>query len=175
MFLTTNRVAAFDVAFQSRIDLMLYYDDLDLASRRSVWALLLGQVAPPPTIAENDLDTLAERTINGRQIKNAVKAAQLLAADEEAVLSFSHIEVVLKAMFPTMAMVSKPPSGALECAHKATPAAPVSSSSIRTEGPTPCANDDAAESVSSLTRSKRARAFQLRRRWKKLTSGGSRE
>lgn len=100
MFLTTNRVASFDVAFESRIDLMLHYEDLDLNSRRSIWELLLGQVVPPPIIAEKELDAVAEKAINGRQIKNAVKAAQILAAGEEAVLSFNYIEVVLKAMIP---------------------------------------------------------------------------
>lgn len=36
---------------------------------------------PPPDIAENDLDAVAEKIINGRQIKNTVKSVQLLAAD----------------------------------------------------------------------------------------------
>ncbi|KAF4535921.1 uncharacterized protein LTHEOB_12447 [Lasiodiplodia theobromae] len=151
MFLTTSRVASFDVAFESRIDLMLHLEDLDLKSRRRVWTLLLGQVVPPPNITEKDLDTVAEKTINGRQIKAAVKNAQLLAADKEVVLDFSHIEIVLKAMFPTIAIAPDLPLGDATYTQQATPAsAKYSSLNLRRQ-------DGAPGSDSVLPPSKRAR------------------
>lgn len=97
LFLTTNRLSVFDVAFQSRIHLTLHYSELNHASRRNVWALLLQRVQNV-SIASEELDTVAKEPINGRQIKNAVKAAQLLAADEGTALSLNHINVVLRIM-----------------------------------------------------------------------------
>lgn len=97
MFLTTNRLSVFDVAFQSRIHLTLHYPELDHASRRNVWALLLQRVRNSSVTSE-ELDAVAQEPMNGRQIKNAVKAAQLVAADEGTALTLNHINVALRVM-----------------------------------------------------------------------------
>lgn len=43
MFLTTNRVSTFDVAFQSRIHISLEYSELDKKSRKGIWETFLKQ------------------------------------------------------------------------------------------------------------------------------------
>ncbi|KAF4543378.1 uncharacterized protein LTHEOB_77 [Lasiodiplodia theobromae] len=97
MFLTTNRLSVFDVAFQSRIHLTLHYPELDHASRRNVWALLLQRVRNS-SVSSEELDAVAQEPMNGRQIKNAVKAAQLIAADEGTALTLNHINFALRVM-----------------------------------------------------------------------------
>jgi len=79
LFLTTNRIASIDHAFQSRIDLFLPYRDLDAEARRQVWRNFVGHVGDERfEISEADLDQLAEIRLNGREIKNLIKSAQLL-------------------------------------------------------------------------------------------------
>lgn len=96
LFLTTNRVENIDAAFESRIHLSLQYEDLDFESRRHVWATFLARIASVDPFADEQLDRLAQRSMNGRQIKNVLKTAQLLATKKEAPLCFAHVETVLK-------------------------------------------------------------------------------
>ncbi|KAF5722067.1 AAA family ATPase [Fusarium mundagurra] len=96
MFLTTNRVSTFDDAFQSRIHLALRMNELNFSSRLSVWENFLGQ----PNLAETTITPrqrkrLARRKLNGRQIKNAVRMAQILASNENVDLQVGHIEKVI--------------------------------------------------------------------------------
>lgn len=98
LFLTTNRVSVFDAAFQSRIHLTLHYQRLDKVARRKVWQILLERARAYPGISEEDLDILAEEQLNGRQIKNAVKGAKLLAIADDIALNVDHIKLVLRVM-----------------------------------------------------------------------------
>ncbi|KAI1120582.1 P-loop containing nucleoside triphosphate hydrolase protein [Nemania abortiva] len=98
LFLTTNRVSTFDAAFESRIHLTLHYQGLDRVSRRRVWQILLERAQAYPGISDDELDVLAEERINGRQIKNAVKASKLLATEEDVPLRMDHINTVLRVM-----------------------------------------------------------------------------
>lgn len=100
LFLTTNRVETFDSAFISRIHLSLRFQNLNTKAKRTVWKLFLErvmarekmEVAP---ISESDYNDLARREVNGRQIKNLVRAAQALAIHEERPLSMVHIKRVI--------------------------------------------------------------------------------
>ncbi|RDW86614.1 ATP-binding protein [Aspergillus mulundensis] len=84
LFLTTNRVRSLDPAFESRITVAMRYEGLDRGARREVWRNQLGGIA----VAEDiDCEALAERVLNGRQIKNAVRLALCLAAEKGEVLS----------------------------------------------------------------------------------------
>jgi SpoVK/Ycf46/Vps4 family AAA+-type ATPase len=126
MILTTNRVQTFDPAFQSRILISIDYKELTVESRRTVWANFLKQhdstqtaaraKVPegsgeddkesreqhlkrtlPHEISQADLDNLARTlTLNGRQIKNVLKTAQLLALRRGEGLNKEHIKLVLK-------------------------------------------------------------------------------
>ncbi|TKA79105.1 hypothetical protein B0A49_01828 [Cryomyces minteri] len=95
MFLTTNRVDTFDAAFQSRIHISLDYPELSSDSRRMVWKNFLAQAGREHSITETQLDQLSLMNMNGRQIKNVLKTAQLLATRKGAVLSHNHIVTVL--------------------------------------------------------------------------------
>lgn len=96
MFLTTNRVQTFDPAFQSRIHISLDYQELSVASRKTVWTNFLNSSAQEHTITADQLDDLARMNINGRQIKNILKIARLLASRKEAKLSHDYIVTTLE-------------------------------------------------------------------------------
>ncbi|KAI6083344.1 P-loop containing nucleoside triphosphate hydrolase protein [Hypoxylon rubiginosum] len=98
MFLTTNRASVIDTAFQSRIHLTLHYNGFNNESRRKVWQVLLERAHAGSSFSDEDLATLSEEPINGRQIKNAVKAAQLLATTDDVALDVTHINTVLRVM-----------------------------------------------------------------------------
>jgi SpoVK/Ycf46/Vps4 family AAA+-type ATPase len=101
LFLTTNRVATFDAAFQSRIHLVINYPSLDYGARMMIWhnfirpeALASSQYAS--AVSEEEFEVLAGMELNGREIKNIVKTAQLLATRKMVPLGMEHIQTVLR-------------------------------------------------------------------------------
>jgi hypothetical protein len=66
MFLTTNRVFAFDPAIRSRISIAIKYNPLKKIARKQVWQQLLemanGKISPA------DMDELSMSPVNGRYI-----------------------------------------------------------------------------------------------------------
>ncbi|CZR65814.1 related to TOB3 (member of AAA-ATPase family) [Phialocephala subalpina] len=79
LFLTTNRIASIDRAFQSRVDLFLPYHDLLPPARRQVWINFFNHIGRDKfEINEADLDELEKLKLNGREIKNLIKSSQLL-------------------------------------------------------------------------------------------------
>jgi hypothetical protein len=95
MFLTTNRVQTFDPAFQSRIHISLDYPGLTIDSRKTVWKNFLDSSSQKHTIDKAQLVELARMDLNGRQIKNILKIARLLASRKEEKLSREHITVTM--------------------------------------------------------------------------------
>ncbi|KAK7917659.1 AAA family ATPase [Apiospora marii] len=96
LFLTTNRGDAIDAAFQSRIHLTLHYPELSTDAKYHIWGQFLSRAA---TSAVNpfEMSKLADLSLNGRQIKNIVKTASLLARSQgSSSVQFKHIETVLK-------------------------------------------------------------------------------
>ncbi|KAF5347625.1 hypothetical protein D9756_010669 [Leucocoprinus leucothites] len=106
LFLTTNRVKTFDEAFLSRIHVALHFTELAHESKISVWKAFLRKVGAVQAeespaygeITEEQIGELAKRQINGRQIKNAVRTAQSLAAAKGQKLGFVHVLQTLDAM-----------------------------------------------------------------------------
>ncbi|KAJ6784061.1 hypothetical protein PWT90_00348 [Aphanocladium album] len=102
LFLTTNRINNMDSAFQSRIHLTLEYPNLDAAARRTIWTTFLDRAAGDEAqdkenrIDEAALSRLCTLEINGRQIKNIMKMAQLLAMQTGTALQFEHVQTVLR-------------------------------------------------------------------------------
>ncbi|KAJ4169824.1 hypothetical protein NW754_005971 [Fusarium falciforme] len=94
MFLTTNRVSSFDPAFESRIHLTIHYPKLDINSRLHVWKTFVK--IETGGVSEAELGELAKEELNGRQIKNVVKTARLLASEEGVPLCSGHINTVLR-------------------------------------------------------------------------------
>lgn len=95
LFLTTNRVGNIDPAFQSRIHVSIAYSNLTAESRRAIWSNLLESPGLPHEMEEGDLKELAEVKLNGRQIKNVLKTAQLLAMKRGGILRRELVETVL--------------------------------------------------------------------------------
>ncbi|KAF2799847.1 hypothetical protein K505DRAFT_230068 [Melanomma pulvis-pyrius CBS 109.77] len=101
LFLTTNRVATFDEAFQSRIHMGIKYDNLTSKARQEIWkhhinkvVHMEGQESVP--FKDSDIEELSHKVLNGRQIKNNVKTAQSIALSEKEVFSIKHIKRVMK-------------------------------------------------------------------------------
>lgn len=96
LFLTTNRAATLDAAFESRIDLIIPYEDLDHLARLEVWhnfAKKLGGATHE--LCDADFEELSQRRLNGREIKSTIKTALMLATSEGQALQMQHINVVL--------------------------------------------------------------------------------
>src|SRR5215469_7611070 len=96
LFLTTNRISTFDTAFQSRIHLTIHYPDLGTAARKTIWSNFLNLSTATTAFTEADLSELANENLNGRQIKNALKTAELLANLEEKPLDMEDVRIVLR-------------------------------------------------------------------------------
>lgn len=105
LFLTTNRVKCMDPAFQSRIHISLEYPNLDSEARAAIWRMFLARTDSLETVngggkahkvTEEDVSLVSKLNLNGRQIKNVLKMANLLACQKGAKLSFEHIKKVLK-------------------------------------------------------------------------------
>ncbi|KAF2637190.1 P-loop containing nucleoside triphosphate hydrolase protein [Massarina eburnea CBS 473.64] len=101
LFLTTNRLENMDAAFESRIHLTLNYSELDKTSRKHIWSTFLnmntGDTAREEAgFVDADLEKLSKERLNGRQIKNVVKMAGLLAGSAKERLGMRHLETVLR-------------------------------------------------------------------------------
>ncbi|KAH0552894.1 hypothetical protein GP486_006905 [Trichoglossum hirsutum] len=97
LFLTSNRVESFDLAFKSRIHVALSYPELTLPVRHRLWRDFLLRIPEDMRNIdlERDLPTLEKEEINGRQIKNACKTATALARRRGEKLGISHLETTL--------------------------------------------------------------------------------
>ncbi|CAH0045109.1 unnamed protein product, partial [Clonostachys solani] len=83
LFLTTNRIRSIDNAFQSRVDLFLPYHDLTSEARKQVWENFINRAGRDKfDLAGDSLDKLSSLKLNGREIKNLIKSAQLLSMKE---------------------------------------------------------------------------------------------
>ena len=91
LILTTNRTVNFDDAFYSRIHLSLTFKALDQQSRESIWRNFLRGAE----ISAEDLVVFASEDLNGRQIKNVMKMARLLAKNDGVELGAEHVQDVL--------------------------------------------------------------------------------
>ncbi len=101
LFLTTNRVEAFDPAFKSRIHLGLFYPPLNASSRRQIWKNLLSrpEIKRDPLLLDSDLSSLVDGSgLNGRQIKNAVQIANALAVGDGDPVSRRHLQLAIGTM-----------------------------------------------------------------------------
>ncbi|KAF7354269.1 AAA domain-containing protein [Mycena venus] len=97
LFLTTNRVQAFDEAFLSRIHVALHFGELSESSRAQVWRAFVTR-AQIQNVDEKDIAELAKREVNGRQIKNAVRTAHSLAVARKESVGLRHFLETLDAM-----------------------------------------------------------------------------
>jgi AAA+ superfamily predicted ATPase len=108
IILTTNRITSLDVAVQSRIHLAIQYHDLKPRQKEKIFAYFLDEVIGEDRIAGRDeidrmIPKLVKKSrINGRQIRNILMSALLLAQSQgrgggKTLLRLEHIEEVLTA------------------------------------------------------------------------------
>jgi hypothetical protein len=90
-------VQAFDEAFLSRIHVALHFTELSEASRAQLWRAFVLK-AGIQDISDQEIATLAQWQVNGRQIKNAVATASSLAMGRGEALSVHHLEETLQVM-----------------------------------------------------------------------------
>ncbi len=96
IFLTTNRVQALDPAFESRIHVSLTYPELTRDSRSKVWKNFIKSLhVDTSEVTDDEIERLAATELNGRQIKNAVKMAGLLAAAAKGKLEPGHLQTIM--------------------------------------------------------------------------------
>jgi AAA+ superfamily predicted ATPase len=97
MLLTTNQKEAFDEAFQSRIHLQIPYLPANRAQRKAMWTNIIEAQS-----AEHNLDDAAFERLatiykrNGREIKNMVLLALMIANAKGGVLDEDTIDAVGK-------------------------------------------------------------------------------
>jgi hypothetical protein len=74
MFLTTNRVAEFDIVILSRIHIMLRYGDLTKDAGRKVWKQFIAIANTSQggaRISNSELERLISTKLNGRQVRDS--------------------------------------------------------------------------------------------------------
>ena len=116
LFLTTNRLQAFDEAVLSRVHLALRYEPLKPEARAAVWKYFLDQVQTRhgrPALRRDMINSLAKQEINGREvrglllclsyannlhkIRNIVFLAQSMAEYEKEVMSEKQLKAAIEA------------------------------------------------------------------------------
>ncbi|TPX12832.1 uncharacterized protein E0L32_006712 [Thyridium curvatum] len=95
LFMTTNRVGNIDAAFQSRIHVSFEYPGLTNASRQTIWRNFLDRAGRNTDVSDAQVEVLARLDLNGRQIKNVLKTASLLASRKNTTLKREHIDTIL--------------------------------------------------------------------------------
>jgi AAA+ superfamily predicted ATPase len=89
-------VKTLDEAFESRVHLSIDYPELSQESRRKIWKNFLDRMQGDFKVSDQDLTAISQVDVNGREIKNVMKLADLLANSEKIPLEASHIKTILK-------------------------------------------------------------------------------
>ncbi|OAP62732.1 hypothetical protein AYL99_01959 [Fonsecaea erecta] len=87
MILTTNRITSLDIAVQSRIHLAIRYNDLTKDQKIKIFNIFLSQLVKDGRVDVDGIDEWirwvgSEAEVNGRQIRNIVSSAYLLARSQ---------------------------------------------------------------------------------------------
>jgi SpoVK/Ycf46/Vps4 family AAA+-type ATPase len=110
LFLTTNCIASVDAAFQSRIDLFLPYYDLTNTARREVWKNFVERAGSDKfDVTDEWLDKLSHLRLNGREIKNLIKSAQLLSLKNGNKVSIDRVYLLAEKRVQSLKVVGESP------------------------------------------------------------------
>ena len=93
LFCTTNRGSDVDAAFWSRITLAFHYPKLDSAALTTIWTNMLRNVGIK--VSKKEIEELLVYGANGREIGNAINAAQSLALEDKKSVTADHIRSIL--------------------------------------------------------------------------------
>ncbi|KAK7552325.1 P-loop containing nucleoside triphosphate hydrolase protein [Phyllosticta citricarpa] len=104
LVLTTNRIGAFDDAFESRIHFSLHYPDLNEDSRKQLWRSFLNRLKRVSqlqvSIDAAQINELAKHDLNGRQIKNLISNSLSMALHEKSsALRIDHVRTSLNVLW----------------------------------------------------------------------------
>ncbi|KAE8381525.1 P-loop containing nucleoside triphosphate hydrolase protein [Aspergillus bertholletiae] len=97
LIMTSNRADIIDRAFKSRIHLILHYPELGTHAKEQIWRQFVNRSNNQNTLTDDAYSRLAVLPMNGRQIKNVVQIATLLAGQEKTILGIDQIRIVLQA------------------------------------------------------------------------------
>ncbi|CAG8377073.1 unnamed protein product [Penicillium salamii] len=100
LVLTSNRIGTFDEAFKSRVQLIVHYPKLQKEERRRIWfkfikGLRNTHVDLHIEELEEHVEDLSDKELNGREIRNAIQTATLLAQFKEEHLQYEHLTKVI--------------------------------------------------------------------------------
>lgn len=101
LILTSNRVATFDEALKSRIQLALRYEPLKKDQRRQIWTNFIERLESFEAERINiddliaHLEDLSQYEMNGRQIRNVVTTARQLATYKKRPMDFEALKHVI--------------------------------------------------------------------------------
>ncbi|CZR69785.1 uncharacterized protein PAC_19685 [Phialocephala subalpina] len=102
MFLTTNLYDTIDVAVESRLHIHLRFPPLPFSSRTQIWTNFLNRLPPSfhSNISPANINELALWTLNGRDIKNALKMTVSWCQHHGGKVTFVALEDVIRATCP---------------------------------------------------------------------------
>jgi SpoVK/Ycf46/Vps4 family AAA+-type ATPase len=101
LILTSKRVDTFDEAFKTRIQLSLHCEDFTADQRMEIWLNYFERLKELEEDRidfgdlQDHLEELARNEMNGRQIRNAIVAAQQLAKDKGESLNYGCLNDVI--------------------------------------------------------------------------------
>jgi AAA+ superfamily predicted ATPase len=100
LVLTSNRIGTFDEAFKSRVQLIVHYPKLQKEERRRIWFKFFKGMRNTCVDAyieelEERVEDLSDNDLNGREIRNTIQAATLLAQYKEEHLRYEHLMKVI--------------------------------------------------------------------------------
>jgi hypothetical protein len=105
VILTTNFDQNIDDAFLRRITASIEFPRPEESVRREIWAGIFPDATP---VSDLDLNFLAGFSLTGGNIKNVAQTAAFLAADDDGVVTMTHIVRALKREFQKTGMLIKP-------------------------------------------------------------------
>ncbi|KAB8269490.1 P-loop containing nucleoside triphosphate hydrolase protein [Aspergillus minisclerotigenes] len=92
-----TRFLQYFFAFKSRIHLILHYPELVPQAKEQIWRQFVNRSNSQNYLTDEAYSRLAALPMNGRQIKNVVQIATLLAGEEKNVLGIDQVRIVLQA------------------------------------------------------------------------------
>lgn len=105
LFLTTNQIASFDIAVQSRVHIALEYKALNDKQTKSIFLRFLKQFKDKDMIDDDEFrkmmtyveDELLGKSFDGRQIRNIVSSAMGYATGEgNTQMELKHLRQIVK-------------------------------------------------------------------------------
>ncbi|KAJ5928290.1 ATPase AAA-type core [Penicillium verhagenii] len=100
LVLTSNRIGTFDEAFKSRVQLIVHYPKLKKEDRWRIWSKFFNNIRNTGVgmnieELEERIGDLSDNELNGREIRNTIQTATLLAQFKEEHLRYEHLTKVI--------------------------------------------------------------------------------